>query len=92
MAIKVGINGFGRIGRLVFRNLAAMETEEMIRAQPMDAVVLLGGCDKTVPAQLMAAASANIPTIMVVRSSVVERSHSAGISIWGSISVKAQFG
>ncbi|MBW2257951.1 MAG: dihydroxy-acid dehydratase, partial [Deltaproteobacteria bacterium] len=42
------------------RNLAAMDTEEMIRAQPMDAVVLLGGCDKTVPAQLMAALSANV--------------------------------
>ena len=49
-----------------YRNLLAMETEEMIRAQPMDAVVLLGGCDKTVPAQLMAAASANVPAIAVV--------------------------
>ncbi len=51
---------------MLFRNLAAMETEEMIRAQPMDAVVLLGGCDKTVPAQSMAAISANIPAIQVV--------------------------
>lgn len=51
---------------MYFRNLLAMETEEMIRAQPMDAVVLLGGCDKTVPAQLMAAASANLPAIFVV--------------------------
>lgn len=51
---------------MLFRNLAAMETEEMIRAQPMDAVVLLGGCDKTVPAQAMAAISANIPAIQVV--------------------------
>jgi dihydroxy-acid dehydratase len=49
-----------------YRNLLAMETEEMIRAQPMDAVVLLGGCDKTVPAQLMAAASVNVPAIAVV--------------------------
>ena len=40
----------------MFRNLMAMDTEEMIRAQPMDAVVLIGGCDKTVPAQLMGAA------------------------------------
>ena len=40
-----------------FRNLMAMDTEEMIRAQPMDAVVLIGGCDKTVPAQLMGALS-----------------------------------
>lgn len=50
---------------MLYRNLAAMETEEMIRAYPMDAVVLLGGCDKTVPAQLMAAASANLPAIFV---------------------------
>ncbi len=51
---------------MLYRNLLAMETEEMIRAQPMDAVVLLGGCDKTVPAQLLAAASANLPAISVV--------------------------
>ena len=51
---------------MLFRNLLAMETEELINAQPMDAVVLMGGCDKTVPAQLMAAASANIPAIQVV--------------------------
>ena len=41
----------------------AMDTEEMIRAQPMDAVVLMGGCDKTVPAQLMGAVSADVPAI-----------------------------
>lgn len=51
---------------LKFRNLMAMDTEEMIRAQPMDAVILMGGCDKTVPAQLMAAASADIPAIELV--------------------------
>src|ERR671921_2284716 len=51
---------------LMFRNLMAMDTEEMIRAQPMDAVVLVGGCDKTVPAQLMGAVSANRPAIQVV--------------------------
>lgn len=51
---------------MFLRNLMAMDTEEMIRAQPMDAVVLIGGCDKTVPAQLMAAASADIPALMVV--------------------------
>jgi len=49
-----------------FRNLMAMDTEEMIRAQPMDAVVLIGGCDKTVPAQLMGALSANVPAIQLV--------------------------
>ena len=51
---------------MLFRNLLAMETEEAIRAQPMDAVVLVGGCDKTVPAQLMAAASADVPALSVV--------------------------
>jgi dihydroxy-acid dehydratase len=51
---------------MMFRNLMAMDTEEMVRAQPMDAVVLIGGCDKTVPAQLMAAASANVPAVQLV--------------------------
>ncbi|QGZ65307.1 dihydroxy-acid dehydratase [Paraburkholderia acidisoli] len=51
---------------LKFRNLMSMDVEEMTRAQPMDAVVLLGGCDKTVPAQLMGAASANIPAVQLV--------------------------
>ncbi len=51
---------------LKYRNLMAMDTEEMIRAQPMDAVVLMGGCDKTVPAQLMGAASADLPAIQLV--------------------------
>ena len=51
---------------MLFRNLAAMETEELISAQPMDAVVLLGGCDKTVPAQLMAAAVSDVPVILDV--------------------------
>jgi dihydroxy-acid dehydratase len=49
-----------------FRNLMAMDTEEMIRAQPMDAVVLMGGCDKTVPAQLMGAVSAGKPAIQLI--------------------------
>jgi dihydroxy-acid dehydratase len=51
---------------MLFRNLLAMETEELVRAQPMDAVVLLGGCDKTVPAQLMAAASLDVPVLLEV--------------------------
>src|SRR5438309_6250605 len=51
---------------MMFRNLMAMDVEEMIRAQPMDAVVLVGGCDKTVPAQLMGAISANVPAIQLV--------------------------
>lgn len=51
---------------MLFRNLMAMQVEESIRSQPMDAVVLLGGCDKTVPAELMAAASADVPAVLVV--------------------------
>src|SRR6185369_11098247 len=51
---------------LVYRNLMSMDTEEMIRAQPMDACVLVGGCDKTVPAQLMGAASADLPAIQLI--------------------------
>lgn len=51
---------------MYFRNLMAMDTEEMVRGQPMDAVILMGGCDKTVPALLMGAASANVPAIMLV--------------------------
>ena len=50
---------------MFLRNLMALDTEEMIRAQPMDAVMLIGGCDKTIPAQLMGAASANIPAIVL---------------------------
>ena len=49
-----------------YRNLAALDTEAMLFAQPMDAAVLVGGCDKTVPAQLMAAASADVPAIQLV--------------------------
>jgi dihydroxy-acid dehydratase len=51
---------------MMFRNLMAMDIEEMVRAQPMDAVVLVGGCDKTVPAQLMGAASADLPAIQLL--------------------------
>jgi len=51
---------------MMFRNLMSMDVEEMIRAQPMDSVVLIGGCDKTVPAQLMGAASAGKPAIQLV--------------------------
>ncbi len=50
---------------MLFRNLMSMDVEESIVANPMDAVVLLSGCDKTIPAQLMGAASADVPAIMV---------------------------
>ncbi|HUD36405.1 MAG TPA: dihydroxy-acid dehydratase, partial [Streptosporangiaceae bacterium] len=50
---------------MLFRNLMSMEVEELLRANPIDGVVLLSGCDKTTPAMLMAAASADLPAIMV---------------------------
>jgi dihydroxy-acid dehydratase len=58
--------GFLNPTAMMFRNLMAMDVEEMVRAQPMDAVVLVGGCDKTVPAQLMGAFSAGRPAIQLV--------------------------
>jgi dihydroxy-acid dehydratase len=60
---------------LKFRNLMAMDTEEMVRAQPMDSVILMGGCDKTVPAQLMGAVSANIPAIGLVAGPMMTGRH-----------------
>ena len=60
---------------MYLRNLMSMDTEEMMRALPMDACVLIGGCDKTVPAQLMAAASADIPTVVVVTGPMLSGSH-----------------
>ena len=59
---------------MLFRNLLAMETEELIRAQPMDAVVLIGGCDKTVPAQMMAAAVSEVPVILEVTGPMITNS------------------
>lgn len=60
---------------MFLRNLMAMDTEEMIRAQPMDAVVVIGGCDKTLPAQVMAAASVDIPTVVVPTGPMVVGHH-----------------
>jgi dihydroxy-acid dehydratase len=60
---------------MFLRNLMSMDTEEMLRAQPMDAVVLIGGCDKTVPAQLMGAASAGLPAIQLITGSMLTGSH-----------------
>ena len=56
---------FMRPTTMLYRNLMAIDTEEMIRAHPLDGVVLLGNCDKTTPAQMMGAASANVPAIML---------------------------
>ncbi|WP_108818929.1 dihydroxy-acid dehydratase [Pseudovibrio sp. Alg231-02] len=60
---------------MVYRNLMAMAVEEMITAQPMDSVVLMGGCDKTVPALLMGAASAGKPATMVVAGPMMTGRH-----------------
>ncbi len=60
---------------LMFRNLMSMDVEEMIRAQPMDAVVLIGGCDKTVPALLMGAISADKPAILLVTGPMMTSRH-----------------
>lgn len=60
---------------LVYRNLMAMAVEEMIRSQPMDSVVLMGGCDKTVPALLMGAASAGKPAAMIVAGPMMTGRH-----------------
>ncbi len=60
---------------MMFRNLMSMDVEEMVRAQPMDAVVLVGGCDKTIPAQLMGAASAGRPAIQLVGGPMMTARH-----------------
>jgi dihydroxy-acid dehydratase len=66
---------FSQPTSMFLRNLMSMDTEEMIRAQPMDAVVLIGGCDKTVPAQLMGAASAGVAAIQLVTGAMLTGSH-----------------
>src|SRR3954452_8677448 len=66
---------FAQPTSMYLRNLMAMDTEEVLRAQPMDAVVLIGGCDKTVPAQLMGAASAGLPAIQLITGSMLTGSH-----------------
>src|SRR4029079_12888166 len=60
---------------LMFRNLMAIDVEEMVRAQPMDAVVLIGGCDKTVPAQLMGAISADARAIQLLAGPMMPTSY-----------------
>ena len=66
---------FSQPTSMYLRNLMSMDTEEMLRAAPMDAIVLIGGCDKTVPAQLMGAASAGLPTIQLITGSMLTGSH-----------------
>src|SRR5476651_1023853 len=72
--ISIG-ESFANPTSMYLHNLMSMDTEEMIRAQPMDAVVLLGGCDKTVPAQLMGAASAGVPAIQLVSGAMLTGAH-----------------
>ncbi len=72
---------------MLFRNLLAMEVEESIRANPIDGVVLLGGCDKTTPGQLMGAASVDLPTIVVSAGPMLNgkfrgRSIGSGTDVW----------
>jgi dihydroxy-acid dehydratase len=77
---------------MFLRNLMAMDTEEMIKAQPMDAVILIGGCDKTLPAQLMAAISADLPSIVLPVGPMVVGHHKGEVlgactdcrRMWGS--------
>ena len=72
--ISIG-ESFAQPTSMYLRNLMSMDTEEMIRAQPMDAIVLIGGCDKTVPAQLMGAASAGLPSIQLITGAMLTGSH-----------------
>jgi dihydroxy-acid dehydratase len=72
--ISIG-ESFAQPTSMYLRNLMSMDTEEMIRAQPMDAIVMIGGCDKTVPAQLMGAASAGLPSIQLITGAMLTGSH-----------------
>ncbi|MBK6004716.1 dihydroxy-acid dehydratase [Ramlibacter ginsenosidimutans] len=72
--ISIG-ESFAAPTSMYLRNLMSMDTEEMLRAQPMDAVVLIGGCDKTVPAQLMGAASAGLPAVQLITGSMLTGTH-----------------
>jgi dihydroxy-acid dehydratase len=76
--ISIG-ESFAHPTSMFLRNLMAMDTEEMIRAQPMDAVVLLGGCDKTLPAQAMGAISADLPAIFVPTGPMVVGHHNGEV-------------
>jgi dihydroxy-acid dehydratase len=72
--ISIG-ESFAHPTSMFLRNLMAMDTEEMIRAQPMDSVVVIGGCDKTLPAQVMAAASVDLPTVVLQTGPMVVGHH-----------------
>src|SRR5437868_8938385 len=78
---------FMRPTTMLFRNLVSMDVEESIRANPLDGVVLLVGCDKTTPALLMGAASCDLPTIVVsggpmLNGKVCGQDVGSGTSLW----------
>jgi dihydroxy-acid dehydratase len=78
---------FMRPTTMLFRNLMAIDVEESIRAYPMDGVVLMGGCDKTTPAQIMGAASADLPTIFIPGGPMLKGYHKnqvigSGTDVW----------
>lgn len=68
-----------RPGAMLFRNLAAMDVEEAIRANPMDGVILMAGCDKTTPSLLMGAASVDLPAILISGGPMLNGRHRGGI-------------
>jgi len=72
--ISIG-ESFAHPTSMFLRNLMAMDTEEMMAAQPMDSVVLIGGCDKTLPAQVMAAASVDLPAVVLQTGPMVVGNH-----------------
>ena len=74
---------------MLYRNLLAIEIEEMIRANPLDGVVLLSGCDKTTPGLLMAAASVDLPAVMVTGGPMLSgkyqgRDVGSGTAVWNA--------
>lgn len=82
-----------RPSTMLFRNLMAMEVEETIRANPLDAVVLLSGCDKTVPAQVMGAASVDLPSILITGGPMLTgrfrgREVGSGTDVWRAIEAR----
>jgi dihydroxy-acid dehydratase len=76
--ISIG-ESFAHPTSMFLRNLMAMDTEEMVRAQPMDSVVVIGGCDKTLPAQVMAVASTDIPAIVLPTGPMVVGHHNGEV-------------
>lgn len=79
---------FMKPSTMFYRNLLAMEVEELVRSNPVDGVVLLGGCDKTVPAMVMGACSANLPTIFLPAGPMLRGNYSGNVLGSGSDSWK----